>query len=152
MTVDTPHSDTASQPIVRHPPTPAAMAVLECDRPVAAAINGWAVGWGMELALYADIRIASERASFAEMFIRRGLICDVGGFLRLPTIVGPSKAAELLFTGDVIDAAEAARIGLVGEVVAHADLMPRTMTLARKIAGNAPLALRSMNEGLRRTS
>ena len=63
------------------------MAALECDKPVIAAVNGAAVGWGMELALYADIRIASERAVFAELFIKRGLICDVGGLLRLPAIV-----------------------------------------------------------------
>ena len=91
-------------PTVRHAPTPAAMAALECDKPVIAAVNGAAVGWGMELALYADIRIASEKAKFAELFIKRGLTCDVGGFYRLPAIVGPAKAAELLFTGDVIDA------------------------------------------------
>ncbi len=132
--------------------TPAAMAALECDKPVIAAVNGAAVGWGMELALYADIRIASERAVFAELFIKRGLICDVGGLLRLPAIVGPAKAAELLFTGDPIDANEAARIGLVTEVVAHDALMPRALALAARIAANAPLALTSMKEGLRRTS
>ena len=137
---------------VRRPPTPAAMAVLECELPVIAAVNGSAVGWGMELALYADIRLASEKASFAELFIRRGLICDVGGLLRLPAIVGPAKAAELLYTGDVIDAAEAGRIGLVSEVTPHADLMPKAMNLAGRIARNSPLALRFMKEGLRRTT
>ena len=95
---------------VRPPPTPAATAVLECDRPVICAVNGPAVGWGMDLSLFCDIRIASERAKFGELFIKRGLISDVGGLWRLPRIVGPSKAAELLFTGDVIDAAEAERI------------------------------------------
>ena len=139
-------------PMVRRPPTPAAMAVLECEVPVIAAVNGAAVGWGMELALYADIRIASEQASFAELFIRRGLICDVGGLLRLPAIVGPAKAAELLYTGDVIDAREAGRIGLVSEVTAHVDLLPKAMDLAARIARNAPLALRFMKEGLRRAT
>lgn len=142
----------ATTPVVRRPPTPAAMAALECQVPVIAAVNGSAVGWGMELALYADIRLASEKASFAELFIRRGLICDVGGLLRLPAIVGPAKAAELLYTGDVIGAHEAARIGLVGEVTAHADLMPKAMNLAARIARNSPLALRFMKEGLRRAS
>src|SRR6185437_15174961 len=108
---------TASQPRVRFEPTPAAMAAIECDKPVIAAVNGSAVGWGMELALYADIRVASEKAVFAELFIKRGLICDVGGLWKLPGIVGSAKAAELLFTGDPIDAAEAGRIGLVSKVV-----------------------------------
>jgi enoyl-CoA hydratase/carnithine racemase len=136
--------------VVRHRPTPAAMAALECDKPVIAAVNGPAVGWGMELALYADIRIASERARFAELFVKRGLICDVGGFYRLPAIVGPAKAAELLFTGDVIDAAEALRVGLVREVAPHAELMDRARALASRIAVNPPLALRYLKEGLRR--
>ena len=83
-------------PVVRHKPTPAAMAALECDKPLIAAVNGAAIGWGMELALYADIRIASEQAKFSEMFIKRGLVCDVGGFYRLPSIVGPAKALKLV--------------------------------------------------------
>ena len=137
---------------VRPEPTPAAVAALECDRPVIAAVNGAAVGWGMELTLFADIRIASEKAQFGEIFIKRGLITDVGGLWRLPAIVGPAKAAELLFTGDVIDAEEARRIGLVSDVVPHEELMERAMALAGRIAVNAPLALRFMKEGLRRTS
>lgn len=137
-------------PVVRHKPTPAAMAALECDKPLIAAVNGAAIGWGMELALYADIRIASEQAKFSEMFIKRGLVCDVGGFYRLPSIVGPAKAAELLFTGDVITAAEALRIGLASEVTPHAELLPKARALAARIAVNPPLALRYMKEGLRR--
>ncbi|HEY3950324.1 MAG TPA: enoyl-CoA hydratase-related protein [Phenylobacterium sp.] len=133
-------------------PTPAAMAALACAKPVIAAVNGAAVGWGMELALFADIRIASEAARFAELFVKRGLPCDVGGFYRLPAIVGPAKAAELLFTGDVIDAAEALRIGLVSEVVAHADLLPRAHDLAALIAANPPLAVQSLKAGLQRTA
>jgi enoyl-CoA hydratase/carnithine racemase len=146
----TPRPPTEDSPVVRHRPTPAAMAALECDKPLIAAVNGPAVGWGMELALYADIRLASERARFAELFIKRGLICDVGGFTRLPAIVGPAKAAELLFTGDPIDAAEALRIGLVTTVTPHEELMVRARDLAGRIAANAPLALRYMKEGLRR--
>jgi enoyl-CoA hydratase/carnithine racemase len=132
--------------------TPAAMAAIECDKPVIAAVNGAAMGWGMELTLFADIRIASERASFAELFIKRGLISDVGGLWRLPAIVGPAKAAELLFTGDAVDAREALRIGLVSDVVPHAELLPRAMALAARITANPPLALRAMKEGLRKTS
>jgi len=142
-----------SRPVrVRFEPTPAAMAAIDCEKPVIAAVNGSAVGWGMELALYADIRIASEKAVFAELFIKRGLICDVGGLWKLPSIVGPAKAAELLFTGDPINAAEAERIGLVTETVPHADLMPRAKAMAARIAANPPLALRYMKQGLRRTT
>jgi enoyl-CoA hydratase/carnithine racemase len=131
--------------------TPAAVAALSCDKPVIAAVNGAAMGWGMELALFADVRIASDKATFAELFIKRGLVCDLGGFYRLPAIVGPAKAAELLFTGDAIDASEAERIGLVSEVVPHSELMSRARTLAGRIAVNPPLALCRMKEGLRRS-
>jgi enoyl-CoA hydratase/carnithine racemase len=133
-------------------PTPAAMAVLECTKPIIAAVNGTAVGWGMELALYADIRLASENAKFAELFVKRGLVADVGGFYRLPHLVGPAKAAELLLTGDVIDAREALRIGLVSEVLPHSELMPRANALAATIASNPPLATRAIKEGLRRAA
>jgi enoyl-CoA hydratase/carnithine racemase len=133
-------------------PTPAAVAVLECDKPVIAAVNGAAVGWGMELALFADIRIASERARFGELFVKRGLVCDIGGFYRLPAIVGPAKAAELLFTGDIFDAAEALRIGLVTEVTAHDDLLSHARGLAGRIAANPPLAVRYLKAGLSRFS
>jgi enoyl-CoA hydratase/carnithine racemase len=131
-------------------PTPAAMAALDCAKPVIAAVNGNAVGWGMELALYADIRIASEHAKFAELFVKRGLVPDVGGFYRLPALVGGAKAAELMLTGDVIDAQEALRIGLVSEVVPHGELLTRASALAARIAANPPLATRAIKEGLRR--
>jgi enoyl-CoA hydratase/carnithine racemase len=137
---------------VRPRPTPAAVAVLDCDRPVIAAVNGAAVGWGMDLSLLCDIRIASERARFGELFVKRGLVADVGGLWRLPAVVGPSKAAELLFTGDVIDAGEAERIGLVSRVVPHEALLESADALAAKIAANPPLAVRYLKEGLRRTT
>ena len=140
----------ANAPPRKAQPTPAAMAALECAKPVIAAVNGSAVGWGMELALYADIRIASQNAKFAELFVKRGLVPDVGGFYRLPALVGGAKAAELMLTGDVIDAKEAARIGLVSETVPHGELMPRANALAAKIAANPPLATRAIKEGLRR--
>jgi enoyl-CoA hydratase/carnithine racemase len=152
MTGEARPAATTPQAQTGRPPTPAAMAALECTRPVIAAVNGSAVGWGMELALYADIRLASENAKFAELFVKRGLVADVGGFYRLPALVGPSKAAELLLTGDVIDAREALRIGLVSEVLPHAELMPRAQALAAKIAANPPLATRAMKEGLKRAT
>jgi enoyl-CoA hydratase/carnithine racemase len=130
--------------------TPAALAVLECSKPVIAAVNGAAVGWGMELALFADIRLASAKARFGELFVRRGLVCDVGGFYRLPAIVGPAKAAELLFTGVLIDAVEALRIGLVTELLPHEDLLPAARRLAGHIAVNPPLAVQHLKAGLNR--
>jgi enoyl-CoA hydratase/carnithine racemase len=131
-------STTAALRAVRPAPTPAAMAVLECDRPVIAAVNGTAVGWGMDLSLLCDIRIASQRARFGELFIRRGLIADVGGLWRLPQIVGPSRAAELLFTGDVIDAGEAERIGLVSRVVPDVKLLDTALDVADQICAHSP--------------
>lgn len=151
MTGDAPPAASAGATRGR-PPTPAAMAALDCAKPVIAAVNGTAVGWGMELALYADIRLASENAKFAELFVKRGLVADVGGFYRLPALVGPSKAAELLLTGDLIDAREALRIGLVSEVLPHGELMPRARALATKIAANPPLAVRAIKQGLRRSA
>jgi enoyl-CoA hydratase len=129
--------------------TPAAGALLESDVPVIAAVNGAAVGWGMELALMADLRVASERARFGELFVLRGLCCDVAGLARLASLVGREKAAELLFTGTVIDAAEALRIGLVSRVVPHAELLATALALAEKIAANPPLAVARLKAGLR---
>jgi enoyl-CoA hydratase/carnithine racemase len=129
--------------------TPAAHALLYTDIPVIAAVNGAAVGWGMELAMFADIRVASERAKFGELFVLRGLVTDVGGIGRLASLIGRERAAELLFTGDVIDAVEAERIGLVSRVVAHHDLMPTALALAERIAANPPLAVQAIKHGLR---
>ena len=119
---------------IRPGTTPAAKAILDCDRPIVAAVNGPAVGWGMDLSLMADFRIASERASFGELFVKRGLVADVGGLVRLPKIVGPQRAAELLFTGEVISAGRALGIGLVMEVVPHDKLLSSANALANKIA------------------
>lgn len=130
--------------------TPAADALLSTDIPVIAAVNGPAVGWGMELALMADLRVASERAKFGELFVLRGLCTDAPGLGRLAQLVGREKAAELLFTGDVVGADEAARIGLVGRLVPHDQLMPTAMALAERIAANPPLAVRKLKAGLRR--
>ena len=132
--------------------TPAADALLHTDIPVIAAINGPAVGWGMELALMADIRVASESAKFGELFVLRGLCCDAPGLGRLAQLVGRETAAELLFTGDVIDAHQAKTLGLVGRTVPHEALLPTAMEIAYKIARNPPLAVRALKAGLRRTT
>ena len=129
--------------------TPAADAILHSNIPIIAAVNGAAVGWGMELALMADIRIASEKAKFGELFVLRGLCTDVTGMGRLASIVGRDTAARLLFTGDVIDAAEALRIQLVSETTRHEDLLTATMALATKIAERPPLAVRKIKAGMR---
>jgi len=130
--------------------TPAADALLHTDVPVVAAVNGAAVGWGMELSVMADLRVASERARFGELFVLRGLVSDAPGLGRLAQLLGREKASELLFTGDVIGAAEALRIGLVGRVVPHDELMPTALGLARRIAANPPLAVQAIKRGLRR--
>ncbi|MEZ5233499.1 MAG: enoyl-CoA hydratase/isomerase family protein [Acidimicrobiia bacterium] len=129
--------------------TPAAGAMLHTNVPVIAAVNGAAVGWGMEMAMMADIRIASERARFGELFVLRGLCTDVAGIGRLAQLVGRETAAELLFTGDVIDADTAKQIGLVSRVVAHDELVATALALATKIAERPPLAVQKIKEGLR---
>ena len=129
--------------------TPLADALLHTDVPVVAAVNGAAVGWGMELALMADIRIAAQRARFGELFVLRGLNCDVPGIGRLAGAVGREQAAELLFTGEIIDADRARDIGLVSRVVAADELMPTAMELAQRIAANPPLAVQAIKQGLR---
>jgi enoyl-CoA hydratase len=129
--------------------TPAADALLHTNVPVIAAINGPAVGWGMELALMADIRVASEKARLGELFVKRGLCCDVAGFGRLAQLAGREAAAELLFTGRVIDAATAKELRLVSRVVPHDALLPTALALAHEIAANPPLAVQRLKSGLR---
>ncbi|GAA2118203.1 enoyl-CoA hydratase/isomerase family protein [Actinomadura napierensis] len=130
--------------------TPAAGALLETDVPVIAAVNGPAVGWGMELALMADIRVAARRARFGELFVKRGLCSDVAGIARLAQLVGRERAAELLFTGEIVDAARAERIGLVSRVVDDDDVLTSAVELAARIAANPPLAVAALKRGLRR--
>jgi enoyl-CoA hydratase/carnithine racemase len=131
-------------------PTPAAALMMNMIKPVIAAVNGPAVGWGMDMALMCDIRIASTNAKFGEIFVLRGLVPDIGGVLCLPRIVGPSKAYELLFTGDVIDAETALDIGLVSQVTPPEKLLEAATLLAEKIAANPPLAVRRIKEAVRR--
>jgi enoyl-CoA hydratase len=111
------------------------------EKPVIAAINGYALGNGCDLALACDFRIAAEEARFGMTYSQLGLIPDVGGTYRLTKLVGVSKAKELIFTGEMIDAKEAQRIGMVDKVVAGADLEPSAMQLAKKLAKCAPVAI-----------
>jgi enoyl-CoA hydratase/carnithine racemase len=131
--------------------TPAADALLHTDIPVIAAVNGAAVGWGMELALMADIRVASVKAKFGELFVKRGLCSDAPGLGRLAQLVGRERAAELLFTGRIITADEAAAINLVSRVVPHDELLSTALALAQEIAANPPLAVQRMKQALRTT-
>jgi len=116
--------------------------LVDFPRPTIAMVDGYAVGAGTNLALGCDLVLASERARFGEVFCRIGLVADGGGTWLLSRAVGMAKAKELIFTGDIIDAGEAARLGLVNRVVPASELLPATHALARRIAANPPLALR----------
>jgi 2-(1,2-epoxy-1,2-dihydrophenyl)acetyl-CoA isomerase len=117
-------------------------------QPVIAAVNGAAAGAGMNIALAADIRIAAEEATFGQNFSRVGLFPDYGGTFFLPQLVGPAKAAELFYTGDMIDAKTALAIGLVNQVVPAAQLEATVKVLAQKIAHGPSLAIRAVKKEL----
>ena len=118
------------------------------EKPTIAAVNGAAVGYGMDLALYCDIRFASESAKFGWYFVRRGVLGTVGGTFILRQLVGLSKAYELTLTGDLVDAQEALRIGLVSKVVPQEDLMAEARAMARKLASGPPLAQRAVKRAM----
>lgn len=124
-------------------------AVDAFPKPTIAAINGFCLGGGCELAMACDIRIASDAATLGQPEINLGIIPGGGGTQRLPRLVGLGQAFKLLYTGDLIDAAEALRIGLVDEVVPAAELMTRVRALADKIASKSPVALELIKEAVR---
>lgn len=124
-------------------------ALYACEVPLIAAVNGPAIGAGCDLALMCDLRIASTAASFAESFVRLGIIPGDGGAWFLPRVVGAARAAELILTGDRIDAATALEWGLVSQVVEPEDLLPAAYALAQRIAANPPNAVRMAKKLLR---
>ena len=125
------------------------LAIYELEVPTIAAVNGPAVGAGCDLACMCDIRIASERAMFAESFVKLGIIPGDGGAWFLPRTVGMSKAAEMTFTGDPVTAQEARSSGLVSKVVPAEQLMDEARALARRIAANPGTAVRMAKRLLR---
>ena len=116
-------------------------AMAACNKPIIAAINGYALGGGCELALACDIRIASDRARIGQPEVNIGIIPGFGGSQRLPRLVGAGWAAEMIFAGDPVDAATAERIGLVNRVVPPAQLLEEARALARKILEKGPAAI-----------
>ncbi len=118
-------------------------------KPIIAAINGFCLGGGCEFAMACDIRIAGDNAKLGQPEINLGIIPGGGGTQRLPRLVGLGQAFRLLYTGDLIDAAEALRIGLVDQVVPAGELMTQVRALADKIASKSPVALSLMKEAVR---
>ncbi|MEY2232090.1 enoyl-CoA hydratase/isomerase family protein [Streptomyces sp. BF23-19] len=116
-------------------------AVLDCEKPVLAAVNGTAAGIGAHLALACDLVIAAEAARFIEVFVRRGLVPDGGGAYLLPRLVGPQKAKELMFFGDAVPAVEAERLGLVNRVVPAGELEATAREWAERLAQGPTRAL-----------
>ena len=125
--------------------------IVDMDKPIIAAINGIAAAAGLSIALASDIRIASEKARFGAIWIRRGLIPDVGATYFLPRIIGLDKALELTLSGDIIDAQEALEIGLITKLVSHDKLMMKARELAVKIAKGPAVAIELLKRGLHRS-
>lgn len=117
------------------------LTLQQVDKPVIAAVNGDAIGAGCDMALMADMRVVADTARFAEAYVKLGIVPGDGGAYYLPRLVGMPKALELLLTGDMIDAEEALRIGMVNRVVPAEQLLEETYRLARKIAAQPPVAV-----------
>ena len=131
------------------PTTP--MRGMEMVKPLIAAVNGVAVGGGLELCLACDIRIAATEARFAAREAKIGIMPRLGGTVRLPRIIGQSRAASMLLTGRFVGAEEALQMGLVNEVVATEDLIDSAMKTAGEICSCAPLAVQAIKQTIRRT-
>ena len=119
-------------------------------KPVIAAVNGFALGGGCELAMSCDIRLASAKAKFGQPEVGLGITPGFSGTQRMPRLIGMGKAKELIYTADIIDAAEAYRIGLVNHVYEPEALMEEAMKMAEKIASKAPIAVKNSKEAINR--
>ena len=119
------------------------------DKPMICALNGAAAGYGMDMALGCDIRIASEHGKLGAVFAKRGVLPESGGCWYLPRLLGWAKAAEVAFLGDVLDANKSLELGLVNRVVPHDDLMTETRKMAMQIAKNAPLSVQTTKRMMR---
>lgn len=124
------------------------LALADMEKPVVAAVNGPAAGAGMNLALACDVRVASDRASFGQNFVKVGLYPDFGGTVLLPRLAGPARAADMFYTGEMISAAEAERMGVVNRVVPHERLDEETRAVAARLAAAPPLAVRAIRRTL----
>ena len=124
-----------------HPERHVATAFWNSDRPVIAAVNGPAVGLGMSYACMCDIRIASDRAQFGALWIRRGFMPDAGGTFFLPYLMGGPNAFEMIWTGDIVDANKAKEFGLVNKVVPHEDLLEEALGFAGRLAKGPTIAM-----------
>ncbi|MBN8962241.1 MAG: enoyl-CoA hydratase/isomerase family protein [Rhizobiales bacterium] len=123
--------------------------LFNMEKPTICALNGSAAGYGMDMALGCDIRIMADSAKFAAAFVKRGVVPESGGTWFLPRMIGWAKAAELIFTGRTLSAAESLAMGLANEVVATGDVMSRANAVAAEIAGNAPLAVQAAKRMMR---
>ena len=123
--------------------------LFNMEKPTICALNGSAAGYGMDMALGCDIRIMADSAKFAAAFVKRGVVPESGGTWFLPRMIGWAKAAELIFTGRTLSAAESLDMGLANEVVATGDVMSRANAVAAEIAGNAPLAVQAAKRMMR---
>jgi len=125
------------------------MVLRTTDKPVICSLNGPAAGYGFDLALGCDMRVASDKARMGAVFTRRGILPESGGTWMLPRLLGWAKAAELVFRGRILDAEEALALGLVNIVVPHDRLAEETRAWAEEIAGNAPLAVQAAKRLMR---
>ncbi len=123
-------------------------AIADCPKPVIAAVNGYALGGGCELAMHADIIVAGEGATFGQPEIRVGIMPGAGGTQRLARAVGKFKAMKMVLTGEPVSAGEADAMGLVSEVVADGEVVDRALELAGRIAAMPPIAVRQIKEVL----